>query len=318
MHVVVLDDYQGLARDMGEWSTLGGDVSVESLSTHLAGEDLVTALQGADVVVAMRERASLTREVLEELPRLRLIVTTGMVNQAIDFTATADLGITVCGTGGLLLPTAELTWGLVLSLVRRIPAEDAAIRSGGWQHTVGTGLTGKTLGIVGLGRLGAAVARVGLAFGMDVQAWSPHLTAERCAEHGVRLASREELFATSHVVTIHMVLGETTHDLVGRAEIRSMRPDAVLVNTSRGQLVDEDALADALRSGQIAGAALDVFRQEPLPVDHPFRSLPNTVVTPHIGYVTTETMQVFYDDIVDDIRAFRAGAPIRVMTSDGY
>ncbi|GEL21226.1 2-hydroxyacid dehydrogenase [Pseudonocardia sulfidoxydans NBRC 16205] len=315
MHIVVLDDYQRLASRMGRWSRLGPDTTVEAIGEHVEGPDLVAVLRGADVVVAMRERTAITRQLFEQLPRLRLVVTTGMVNQVIDFVAAADHGVTVCGTGGLVLPTAELTWGLIIGLLRHIPAEDAAVRAGGWQHTLGTGLNGRTLGVVGLGRLGASVARVGQAFDMDVQAWSPNLTAEKCAEHGVRPATKAALFATSHVVTVHMVLGPATRGLVGRTEIGSMRRDAVLVNTSRGPLVDQDALAEALREERIAGAALDVFEREPLPAADVFRSLPNTVVTPHIGYVTDETMQVFYDDIVEDIRAFRAGAPIRVMTS---
>jgi Lactate dehydrogenase and related dehydrogenases len=313
MRIVVLDDYQGIALRTGRWSELGDDVTVTPLRTHVEGRELIDALIDADVVVAMRERTAFPREVLEQLPNLRLLVTTGMVNAAIDTGAAAELGVTVCGTGGVASPTAELTWGLILALLRNIPAEDAAMRAGGWQHTVGRGVAGKTLGVVGLGRLGAAVARIGAAFGMEVQAWSPNLTAERCAEHAVRLASKAELFATSHVVTIHMVLSRRTRGLIGRADLDRMRPDAVLVNTSRGPLVDTAALIDALRGGRIAGAALDVYDREPLPADDPLRSLPNTVLTPHLGYVTEETMRVFYDHIVEDVKAFRAGSPIRVL-----
>lgn len=313
MRIVVLDDYQGIALRTGRWSELGDDVTVTPLRTHVEGRELIDALIDADVVVAMRERTAFPREVLEQLPNLRLLVTTGMVNAAIDTGAAAELGVTVCGTGGVASPTAELTWGLILALLRNIPAEDAAMRAGGWQHTVGRGVAGKTLGVVGLGRLGAAVARIGAAFGMEVQAWSPNLTAERCAEHAVRLASKAELFATSHVVTIHMVLSRRTRGLIGRADLDRMRPDAVLVNTSRGPLVDTAALIDALRGGRIASAALDVYDREPLPADDPLRSLPNTVLTPHLGYVTEETMRVFYDHIVEDVKAFRAGSPIRVL-----
>ncbi|SHK16427.1 Lactate dehydrogenase [Pseudonocardia thermophila] len=313
MRIVVLDDYQGIALRTGRWSELGDDVTVTPLRTHVEGRELIDALIDADVVVAMRERTAFPREVLEQLPNLRLLVTTGMVNAAIDTGAAAELGVTVCGTGGVASPTAELTWGLILALLRNIPAEDAAMRAGGWQHTVGRGVAGKTLGVVGLGRLGAAVARIGAAFGMEVQAWSPNLTAGRCAEHAVRLASKAELFATSHVVTIHMVLSRRTRGLIGRADLDRMRPDAVLVNTSRGPLVDTAALIDALRGGRIAGAALDVYDREPLPADDPLRSLPNTVLTPHLGYVTEETMRVFYDHIVEDVKAFRAGSPIRVL-----
>lgn len=313
MRIVVLDDYQGIALRTGRWSELGDDVTVTPLRTHVEGRELIDALIDADVVVAMRERTAFPREVLEQLPNLRLLVTTGMVNAAIDTGAAAELGVTVCGTGGVASPTAELTWGLILALLRNIPAEDAAMRAGGWQHTVGRGVAGKTLGVVGLGRLGAAVARIGAAFGMEVQAWSPNLTAGRCAEHAVRLASKAELFATSHVVTIHMVLSRRTCGLIGRADLDRMRPDAVLVNTSRGPLVDTAALIDALRGGRIAGAALDVYDREPLPADDPLRSLPNTVLTPHLGYVTEETMRVFYDHIVEDVKAFRAGSPIRVL-----
>jgi phosphoglycerate dehydrogenase-like enzyme len=223
----------------------------------------------------------------------------------------------VCGTGGVLPPTAELTWALILAVVRHLPAEDASIRSGGWQHTVGGDLAGSTLGVVGLGRLGGAVARIGQAFGMEVLAWSQNLTDERAAEVGVTRVGRTELFRQSDVVTIHLVLSDRTRGLVGSSELRAMKGSAVLVNTSRGPIVDDGALITALRDRWIAGAGLDVFDQEPLPGDHPLRSLPNTVLTPHIGYVTRNCYAVFYRHIVEDIAAFLEGAPIRVIDPRG-
>jgi phosphoglycerate dehydrogenase-like enzyme len=237
-----------------------------------------------------------------------------MRNASIDLRAAADHGVAVCGTGGLPYPTAELTWALILALVRHVPREDRGTREGRWQETLGTGLNGKTLGVLGLGQLGSRVARVGRAFEMEVLAWSQNLTTERAAAVGASLAgSRDELLARADVVTIHLVLSERTRGLLGARELALMRPSAYLVNTSRGPIVDERALIDALRAGAIAGAGLDVYDEEPLPVDHPLRRLPNTVITPHLGYVTEETYRIFYTQAIENVRAFLAGAPVRVL-----
>jgi phosphoglycerate dehydrogenase-like enzyme len=315
VRIVVLDDYQRVAAEMADWSFAGPDIDLVSLERHIDDEaELAAALAGAPVVVAMRERTRFTASLFDALPDLQLLVTTGPFNAAIDMEAAAGHGVTLCGTGGMITPTSELTWALILGLLRHIAADDADMRAGRWQRHIGTGLQGQRLGLLGLGRLGTLVARVGLAFDMDVVAWSTNLTAERCAVAGVGYVTRDDLFATSDVLSIHLVLGPRSRGLVGAAELAAMKPTAVLVNTSRGPIVDEAALIDALRNGTIAGAALDVFDQEPLPPDHPLRSVPNTVLTPHVGYVTRQTYEIFYRDIVEDIRAWRDGSPIRLVT----
>ncbi len=312
--LAILDDYQDVALRMADWDRLSVDVEVVVFRDHLADLDAVAArLADFDIVVAMRERTPFPRTLLERLPRLRLLVTTGMRNAAIDLQAAADRGVLVCGTAGLPYPTAELTWGLILALVRRIPREERAVREGRWQETVGLGVNGKTLGVLGLGTLGSRVARIARAFEMQVLAWSHHLTAERAAEVGATLVGRDELLARSDVVTIHLVLSERTRGLIGLRELALMKPSAYLVNTSRGPIVNETALVRALRDGAIAGAGLDVFDEEPLPPDHPFRRLPNTVVTPHLGYVTEETYRIFYGQALEDITAYLRGQPIRVL-----
>lgn len=314
--IAILDDYQNVAMSMADWRSLPAGVSAEAFSDHLADEDAVARrLAPFGIAVAMRERTPFPRSLLERLPNLRLLVTTGMRNAAIDLAAASELGVTVCGTNGLAQPTAELTWGLILALARRIPLEDAAVKRGAWQVSVGEGVHGKTLGVMGLGRLGSQVARVGVAFGMNVLAWSQNLTAERAADCGAALAlSKDALMAESDFLTIHLILSRRTRGLVGERELALMKPSAYLVNTSRGPIVDESALIAALRSNAIAGAGLDVFNEEPLPPDHPFRSLPNIVITPHMGYVTAETYRVFYGDAVENIAAFLNGAPIRTLT----
>jgi phosphoglycerate dehydrogenase-like enzyme len=282
---------------------------------HLADEEaLVDRLAGFDVVVAMRERTPFPRSLLERLPALRLLVTTGMRNASIDLKAAAEAGVVVSGTGGGGWSTAELTWGLILAVTRRITQEDACVRAGEWQTGIGPDLAGKTLGVLGLGNLGARVAGYGNAFDMDVIAWSENLTGERAAEVEAELVGREELFARADVLTIHLVLSDRTRGLVGARELSLMKPTAYLVNTSRGPIVDEGALVDALRAGRIAGAALDVFDVEPLPLDHPLRDLPNAVVTPHIGYVSLETYQAMFRDAIEDIAAWLAGEPVRVLS----
>ncbi|MEZ5246006.1 MAG: D-2-hydroxyacid dehydrogenase family protein [Acidimicrobiales bacterium] len=314
LRVVVLDDYQRVAEVMGAWATIPAEVEVITIDRHLAElDDLVAAVGDADVVVAMRERTPLTAAFFEAVPNLRLVVTTGPSNAVIDVGAANRHGVEVRGTGGYLSTTAEHTWALILALLRHIPASDRAVREGGWQHTLGTELAGRVLGVVGLGRLGTAVTRVAHAFDMDVIAWSPNLDPATAEGLGVRPVSRDELFATADVVTIHMVLSERSRGLVGAHEIGLMKPTAVLVNSSRGPLVDEDALVDALEAGRIAGAALDVFHTEPLPADHPLRRLDNTVLTPHTGYVSDGLYRLFYDEIVEDIAAWCRGEPLRVV-----
>jgi phosphoglycerate dehydrogenase-like enzyme len=311
MRVVVLDDYQQVALALLD---LPPGVDAVAMPTHIGDEDeLVSALEGADVVVAMRERTRLPGSVLSRLPDLRLLVTTGMGNAVIDLAAATAAGICVSGTSGTLTPTSELTWGLIFALLRHIPTEDARIRAGGWQSTVGVSVAGKTLGLLGAGRLGKVVADAAHAFRMPVIAWSQNLTAERAADVGAERVTKEELFARADVVSIHLVLGDRTRGLVGEPELRAMKPTAVLINTSRGPIVDEAALVRALHEGWIAGAGLDVFDTEPLPVDHPLRSAPRTVLTPHIGYVTDDCYRVFHRDISEDIAAFAAGTPVRVL-----
>ncbi len=313
--VAILDDYQDVALRMADWSSLPSGVEVVVFRDHAAAEDQVAArLADFDVVVAMRERTPFPKSLLDRLPRLRLLVTTGMRNASIDVRAAVDRGVLVCGTAGLPYPTAELAWALILSLVRHVPHEDRATRAGRWQETLGTGLNGKTLGVLGLGTLGSRVARVGRAFEMEVIAWSQNLTAERAAAVGASLVTRDELLARADVVTIHLVLSERTRGLIGARELGLMRRGAFLVNTSRGPIVDEAALIAALRAGTLAGAGLDVYDEEPLPSDHPLRRLPNTVITPHLGYVTEETYRIFYGQALEDVRAFLAGTPVRALT----
>jgi phosphoglycerate dehydrogenase-like enzyme len=310
----VLDDYQGVALSHGGWQRLPADSQIEAFRDHLADEAaLANRLQPFEVVVAMRERTPFPRSLLDRLPNLKLLVTTGMRNASFDMQAAKDRGVSVCGTGGLPTPTAELTWGLIIGCVRHIAAEDRATRAGHWQTTIGPTLHGATLGCLGLGNLGSQVARVGLAFGMNVIAWSQNLTAERAQQVGAKLVSKDELLSQSDVVSIHLVLSDRTRALVGARELALMKPTAFLVNTSRGPIVDEAALIETLRQHKIAGAGLDVFGEEPLPPDHPFLKLDNTLITPHLGYVTLETYDRFYGEAVEDILAWLNGAPVRVI-----
>ena len=328
MRVAILDDYQQVALASADWSAVRQLAEIDVFAQHIARtEALVSALVPYDVIVAMRERTAFDADRLARLPRLRLLVTTGMANASIDVAAAAARGITVCGTGGLGSPTAELTWGLILGLLRHIPEEDQRLKmagraggaalgaGGGWQQTVGTGLEGKRLGVVGLGNLGRRVAEIGRAFGMDVVAWSQNLDPDRAQEVQVKPVGKEDLFASSDVVTVHYKLSPRSVGLVGAAELALMKPSGYLVNTSRGPLVDTAALLAALRSGGIAGAALDVFDEEPLPLSSPLRTAPNVLLTPHLGYVTEETYRVFYGEAVEDIVAFAAGAPVRVLAA---
>lgn len=315
--IAVLDDYQGVALQMADWSALPKEARVQVFRDHLKDRDAVaTRLREFEVVCAMRERTAFPRALLQRLPSLKLLVTTGMGNAAIDVQAATDLGIVVSGTGALGYPTAELTWGLILALLRNIPAEDRATREGKWQVSLGIGASGKRLGVIGVGRLGSQVCAVGKAFDMDVVAWSQNLTPERAAQYGARLVPKDELLRTSDIVTIHTRLSDRTRGLLGARELAMMRPTAYLVNTSRGPIVDEAALVDALRHKRIAGAGLDVFDEEPLPPDHPFLRLDNAVLTPHLGYVTRESYEQFYQETVEDIRGFLSGEPVRVLNPE--
>ena len=312
--VALLDDYQGVALRMADWTSLPAGTEVQVFPDHLADEGAVAKrLADFDIVMALRERTPFPRTLLERLPRLKLLITAGMRNASIDMKAAAERGVLVCGTAGLPYPTAELTWGLILALARRIPAEDRATREGRWQTSLGLGLNGKTLGVLGLGTLGSRVARVGRAFEMEVLAWSQNLTAERAAAAGAMLVVKDDLLARADVVSVHLVLSERTRGLIGARELNLMKRSAHLVNTSRGPIVDEVALVRALGDGTIAGAGLDTFDEEPLPLVHPFRRLPNIVITPHLGYVTEETYRIFYGHAVEDVRAYLKGEPIRVL-----
>jgi phosphoglycerate dehydrogenase-like enzyme len=315
MHIAVLDDYQSVALTSADWSTLESRADIEVFGDHIADEDaLVTRLEGFDGIVAMRERTPFPRSLVERLPNLKLLITTGERNASFDLAALREADVTVCGTGSRGGATAELTWGLILALMRGIPLEHTAIAEGHWQDAVGRDLGDKTLGVLGLGRLGSQVATVGRAFGMPVVAWSQNLTRERADEIGVELASSlDELLERSDVATIHLVLSKRTRGLIGASELVRLGSDAYLVNTSRGPIVDETALVGALRARTIAGAGLDVFEVEPLPAGHPLIGLENVVLTPHIGYVTEETYAVFYRDAVEDVVAYLAGSPVRVI-----
>jgi phosphoglycerate dehydrogenase-like enzyme len=312
--IVLLDDYQGVALDYGGWDRVPDEWQVVALEQHIADADeLVEALADAEIVVAMRERTPFPAAILDRLPDLKLLITTGMANVAIDVAAARRNGVVVCGTGMKGGPTAELSWGLILTLLRKIPAEDASMGAGGWQTTIGGDLEGATLGLVGLGRLGTRMARIGNAFGMEVLAWSQNLDPAAAREAGAEPVEKPALFERSDIVSVHYKLSERSRGLVGAAEIGAMKPSAYLVNTSRGPIVDTDALLAALAGGAIAGAGLDVYDTEPLPVDHPLRSAPRTVLTPHLGYVTEDTYDIFFGDAVEDVLAYLDDAPVRVV-----
>ncbi|WP_328631433.1 D-2-hydroxyacid dehydrogenase family protein [Streptomyces sp. NBC_00356] len=314
--VAILDDHQHAAQRYAAWDSLPEGARLTCFHEHLGGpEEVIAALEPFDVVVSMRERTPFPAEVLDRLPHLRLLVTTGPANAAIDTTAAARRGIVVSGTRAAgLTSTAELTWGLLHALTRSLPAEERHLRDGGWQRTVGRDLHGARLGVIGLGGVGSRVARVGLAFGMDVVAWSAHLDPGHATALGVTPVGKRELLTTSDVVTLHARLSPRTVGLIGSEELALMRPDALLVNTSRAPVVDEKALLTALHAGTLGGAALDVHYTEPLPADSPWHNAPRTVLTPHLGYVTDGAYEIFYRDALDDILAHAAGEPVRVLT----
>ncbi len=314
MKLAVLDDHQNVALEVADWTRIEPAVDISVFNTHLGDVDSIArALDGFDIVVAMRERTPFPRQLLERLPKLSLLVTTGMRNLAIDTVAARELGIDVCGTPMLGYPAAEHTWALILALVKQVSAEDSIMHEGGWQQGLSTGLRNNTLGIIGLGKLGAQVAAVGLAFGMKVLAWSANLTSEHCAEHGVIRVELKDLLASSDIVTIHQVLSDRTRGLIGADEFARMKSTAYLVNTARGPIVQESALIAALQNGTIAGAGLDVYDSEPLSPDHPLRSLNNAVLTGHTGYVMRENYVKGYSGAVENVLAWLNRKPIRLL-----
>jgi phosphoglycerate dehydrogenase-like enzyme len=316
MRLSILDDYQGVALDMADWTPLRGRAEIAVERKPFADEDeAVRALADSEIIAAMRERTPFPRSLVERLPKLGLLITTGMRNASFDMAALRGRGVTVCGTEGGGLDTAELTWGLILGAARRIAEDHRSMRDGLWQTRIGNRMAGKTLGVLGLGRLGGAVARVGLAFDMKVIAWSPNLTPERAAAAGVERVDKEALFRRSDVLTVHLVLSPRSRGLVGRADIALMKPSAMLVNTSRGPIVETDAVIAALEGGRLGYAAFDVYDREPLPADHRLRRTPNVLLTPHIGYVTEENYRSSYPQIVENALAFLDGKPIRVISA---
>lgn len=316
LRCAVLDDYQNVALKLADWSRIAGDAEVKVFNESLGDTGQVAkALAGYAIVCLMRERTLFPRALFEKLPDLKLLVTTGMRNAAIDMAAAKDRGVLVCGTESAGHPTAELAVGLMIDLARKISFEDARMKAGEkWQATIGTDLNGKTLGILGLGKLGSRVAKVANAFGMKVVAWSQNLTAEKCKEAGATYATKDDLLKQSDFITIHLVLSARSRGLIGENEIKLMKPSAFLINTSRGPIIDEAALVAALKAKTIAGAGLDVYDTEPLPTEHPLRKLPNVVLTPHLGYVTEDNYRTFYSQTVEAIRAFIDGKPVRVVS----
>jgi phosphoglycerate dehydrogenase-like enzyme len=311
----VLDDYQNVAMRLADWGRIASDVDVTVFNKHMSAPDEVhRALKDFHIVCMMRERTSFRRDTIEALPNLKLLITTGARNASIDMAAAAERGITVCSTSTYGNPTTGITFGLILELTRRIGFEHARLKAGEpWQVTLGSDIEGKTLGVIGLGKLGTRVSGVAKAFGMKVIAWSPNLTAEKCKEVGVEYATKDDLFRTADIVTIHVQLGDRSRGTVGAKELGLMKPTAYVINTSRGPIVEEKALIAALNERRIAGAGLDVFDIEPLPLDHPFRRMDNVVITPHLGYVAEQNYRTFYAGIVDDIRGFLDGKPVRVL-----
>lgn len=317
MKLAILDDYQGAAKDLANWSELPSGTDVEFFQDHIVDEDkLVERLKDFDIVMGMRERTPFTRSILSRLPKLRLLITTGRRNASFDMAAASELGIAVCGTNGGGEGPTELTWGLILAMLRHIPEEEQRSREGSWGTTVGIGVKGKTLGLMGLGHIGSLVARVATAFDMNIIAWSQNLTAERAKECGATLVDKETLFKESDILSVHLVLSDRSRGLVGAPDLALMKPSAYLVNISRGPIVDEKALIDVLERRAIAGAALDTFDVEPLPKDHPLFKTPNTLICPHLGYVIDDSYQAFYAGVVENVRAFTSGEPVRTINED--
>lgn len=315
MRLAIINDYQRLALEAADWGRLPNGIVAEVCHDQLTDpKEAASRLSPFDIVVTAREETTFDRALVERLPNLKLLVFHGARNAALDLEALAEKGVTVCGTGyGYTNGTVELAWGLILGLVKNLIAEDQTIRDGGWGAGLPLGLTGKTLGILGLGTLGSGVAKLGLALDMEVIAWSQNLTEKRCAEVGVTLVTKEALLRRSDVLSVHVILSERTRGLVGAKDFAMMKPSCCLINTSRGPIVDETALVNALKEKRIGGAGLDVFDQEPLPINHPFRKLPNVLVTSHIGGRTYENLAARYKDCLEDVLAWLNGVPIRVV-----
>jgi phosphoglycerate dehydrogenase-like enzyme len=314
INIAILDDYQNVALKLADWSSLKGRAHITVFNDHVSDPGkLIERLKPFDVICVMRERTPLPCQIIERLPNLKMIASTGRRNASIDIAAAIERGIIVSATGYSPTPTVELTWALIHALVRNLPAEYASVRRGGWQLSVGDDLHGKTLGIVGLGNIGSRVAKVAHALGMSVIAWSQNLTREKAEENGARLVTKETLFREADIVTVHLVLSQRTVGIIGASELEMMKPSAYLINASRGPLVAESALVAALKNRKIAGAGLDVYDIEPLPLDHPFRSLENVITTPHIGFVIKRTYETFYGHTVENILGWMEGRPIRVM-----
>lgn len=315
MRLAILDDWENAALKLASWEQLDPKIKIDVFQDHLVKEDaLVDRLLPYDILVIMRERTPFPASLINRLFNLKLLVTSGQVNRSIDLASCKKNGIVVCGTGSSKNAPAEIAWGLILSLMRRIPQADRAIRQGRWGDGIGTGLYNKILGILGLGKLGTQVARVGLAFGMQVIAWSQNLTQEKAAAAGVVSVEKDILFSTSDVISIHLVLSDRTRGLIGAHEIELMKPSAYIVNTSRGPIIQEELLIEALEKESIAGAGLDVFDEEPISPDHPYVNLPNTVLTPHAGYVTKESFTTYYTQAKEDVAAWLKGLPMRILT----
>lgn len=300
--IAVLDDYQNVSLTLADWTILGENTSVTVFNDHLSDEEsIIERLKPFDIICVMRERTPLNRDILTRLTNLKLIVSTGERNASIDLKATKELGITVKNTRYVSTGATELTWALLMAIARKIPEENLQFKNGGWQTTVGTDLAGKTLGIVGLGRIGQKIAAIANVFDMKVIAWSENLDEQKAAEHGAVYVSKERLFRESDFITLHLVLSKRSRGIVDKEDLNLMKPSAYLINTSRGPLVNEEALIDALLHKRIAGAAVDVFDTEPLSEEHPFRKLDNMLGTPHIGFVTENTYKLFYQDTVEEI-----------------
>ena len=310
MRVAILDDYQNIALDSADWSSVKSQADIQVFTDHIHDEDAVAdRLREVEIICAMRERTPFPRSLIEKLPNLKLIISSGMRNRGIDVEAAKEHDVIVCGTKSVGKPTAELAWGLILGLARKIPAENNNVKAGGWQQTVGEGLIGKTRGIAGLGNLGSRMAVIAKSFDMNVIAWSQNLTQERCDEFGVQLVSKDDLMAQSDYLTVHLILSDRTRGVIGAEDLKRMKSTAYIVNTARGPIIDEEALVSALENGTIAGAGIDVFSVEPLPDDHPFRKLENTIITPHLGYVEAENYGAYFGGYVEAIDAFLKGEP---------
>ncbi|WP_338594290.1 D-2-hydroxyacid dehydrogenase family protein [Paenibacillus sp. Y5S-9] len=318
LRCAVLDDYQNVALTSADWSPLMDQVEIQTFNNYMGSEEkVIQELRDFDIVVLMRERTPFPEKVISQLPKLKLLITSGMRNASIDLKAAEKNGIIVCGTEGSSNPPTELTWALILGLSRQLVTENNALRSNrNWQSTVGLDLHGRTLGLLGLGKIGTRMAEIAQAFGMNVMAWSENLTQEKAEKHGVIWAeTKEQLLAQSDIVSIHLVLSDRTRNLIGQAEFQLMKSSAILINTSRAGIVDQEAMVEALQSGVIAGAGLDVYVQEPLPVNHVMRTLPNVLATPHLGYVTRGNYEIYYNHTVENIAMFLKGTPIRQLFS---